>query len=330
MQSDPNLLSAHRRPVRLRSWRIRADDIDEAAELLRRDFGDHAQSALGCGPLRFELSAVAGLRALSGHWSTGIGQLMRASASVPVLHLPMMRPAEYRVGRRQLGAAPDVGIVLAPGHEYLRRTPPGRTRALWLEPELLAEAMEQRTPGHRRVPRIDSVELRLGPAEIAHLRRLIRAHGQAVRLFEAGAEVSQELACIERRLAAWMADQLLANRGVRASSAASMLAAEEIDDWIRAHLAETITLDRLAAVAGMSGRGLQKACLLRWGLSPMELLTSRRLDAVRRRLSAGTAGLTVTQAAIQCGFTHLGRFTVAYKSAFGESPSRTLARFRGA
>jgi AraC-like DNA-binding protein len=127
-----------------------------------------------------------------------------------------------------------------------------------------------------------------------------------------------------------MADQLLANRGVRASSAASMLAAEEIDDWIRDHMAEPIKLERLASVAGMSGRGLQKACLLRWGLSPMELLTSRRLDAVRRRLSAGTAGLTVTQAAIQCGFTHLGRFTVAYKSAFGESPSRTLARFRGA
>ena len=33
---------------------------------------------------------------------------------------------------------------------------------------------------------------------------------------------------------------------------------------------------------------------------------------------------SVTDIALRCGFTHLGRFSVAYRTRFGESPSETL------
>nr|WP_243645044.1 helix-turn-helix domain-containing protein [Rhodovulum euryhalinum] len=35
---------------------------------------------------------------------------------------------------------------------------------------------------------------------------------------------------------------------------------------------------------------------------------------------------TVTEAAITCGFGHLGRFSAAYRARFGEAPSQTRAR----
>jgi len=47
------------------------------------------------------------------------------------------------------------------------------------------------------------------------------------------------------------------------------------------------------------------------------------------KLASGTVE-SVSHAAMDCGFTHLGRFAAAYRDAYGESPSRTLARARNA
>jgi AraC-like DNA-binding protein len=37
----------------------------------------------------------------------------------------------------------------------------------------------------------------------------------------------------------------------------------------------------------------------------------------------------VSDAALDSGFVHLGRFAVAYRRRYGESPSETLRRTRG-
>lgn len=60
----------------------------------------------------------------------------------------------------------------------------------------------------------------------------------------------------------------------------------------------------------------------------MALLRRARLHMVRAELQARGAQTTVTSAALQWGFTHLGRFAGEYASEFGESPSRTLQRAR--
>jgi AraC-like DNA-binding protein len=53
-----------------------------------------------------------------------------------------------------------------------------------------------------------------------------------------------------------------------------------------------------------------------------------RLERARERLlSAGPAD-TVTTIALDCGIAHLGRFPAAYRIAFGELPTETLARTR--
>jgi transcriptional regulator GlxA family with amidase domain len=56
----------------------------------------------------------------------------------------------------------------------------------------------------------------------------------------------------------------------------------------------------------------------------------RRLQAVRIALrDADPATSSVAEIASGCGFTELGRFAGAYRTAFGESPSTTLRRAPG-
>jgi AraC-like DNA-binding protein len=61
-------------------------------------------------------------------------------------------------------------------------------------------------------------------------------------------------------------------------------------------------------------------------MSPLEYIKVRRLNAARRRalVNAVPSVCAVAHIATNNGFHHLGRFSVAYRSYFGESPSETL------
>ena len=56
----------------------------------------------------------------------------------------------------------------------------------------------------------------------------------------------------------------------------------------------------------------------------MIYLRNVRLDLARLRLSREGSASSVTDIALECGFTHLSKFAKAYKDRFGELPSQTL------
>ena len=63
------------------------------------------------------------------------------------------------------------------------------------------------------------------------------------------------------------------------------------------------------------------------GMSPKRYLWLRRMHMARRALkNADAERTTVTEIASDCGFWEFGRFSVAYRSLFGESPSTALRR----
>jgi AraC family ethanolamine operon transcriptional activator len=83
-------------------------------------------------------------------------------------------------------------------------------------------------------------------------------------------------------------------------------------------------IDELCARAGTSRRTLQNSFQRVTGTGPLAYLRNLRLNATRQRLLSSPAGApTVTEAACDAGFDHLGHFAAAYKALFGESPSRT-------
>jgi AraC-like DNA-binding protein len=98
-------------------------------------------------------------------------------------------------------------------------------------------------------------------------------------------------------------------------------------DYIHANLARPITLADLVAVSGVPGRTLLKHFRDTRGVSPMRYARNLRMERVRAELAAGSP-LTVGAVALGWGFEHAGRFSVEYRSRFGESPSVTLAKGR--
>ena len=86
----------------------------------------------------------------------------------------------------------------------------------------------------------------------------------------------------------------------------------------------------VAGAAGVSERVLQLTFKRKMGTTPREELARIRLDAARRRLEQADPGTSVTGTALDVGFLHFGRFSQRYAARFGERPSDTLRRARGA
>ena len=100
-----------------------------------------------------------------------------------------------------------------------------------------------------------------------------------------------------------------------------------VEDYICANLDKAIIRDDLANVAGVSIRSLSRAFEAKYGIGPMAFVRQRRLDACFSRLRGSLPGTTtVTDVAMSHGFSHIGKFAIAYKKAFGESPSTSLTK----
>ena len=99
------------------------------------------------------------------------------------------------------------------------------------------------------------------------------------------------------------------------------------EEFILAHLRDPISRADICAAAKVSARSLSRQFVRRHGVGPMTFLKQRRLEAAQRSLlAADPAERGVTDVAMEWGLYHLGRFSVEYRAAFGESPSGTLSR----
>ncbi|MEH2504469.1 MULTISPECIES: AraC family transcriptional regulator [unclassified Bradyrhizobium] len=95
-------------------------------------------------------------------------------------------------------------------------------------------------------------------------------------------------------------------------------------DYIEAHLDQAVTVADLVTATGVAGRTLYMHFRDFKGVSPMRYLRNARLRQVRQALLRADPEANVTDIAMSTGFTHMGRFSVTYRTHFGESPSETL------
>jgi AraC-like DNA-binding protein len=111
----------------------------------------------------------------------------------------------------------------------------------------------------------------------------------------------------------------------RAETAPAPHFVRRVEDYIRHHYAETLTVEKLAFVAGVSARTLFSGFRDFRHVTPMAYLKAVRLEQARQKLQSGEVGgiAAVTKVAFDTGFSHLGRFAQHYRSRFGELPSAT-------
>lgn len=98
--------------------------------------------------------------------------------------------------------------------------------------------------------------------------------------------------------------------------------------FIHANLVEPLTLSRISKAAGCSIRALQLAFRNHLGCTPTQYMRDERLRVAHYHLLTAPEGTLVGDIAYDVGFSHLGRFSIDYRRAFGQSPSATLRRSR--
>lgn len=93
-----------------------------------------------------------------------------------------------------------------------------------------------------------------------------------------------------------------------------------VDERLRENLDTPVTLDELAALAGLSKFHLLRAFRRRYGETPSQRLTGYRMAEARRLLSCTRDPITTV--AFACGYGNSAHFATAFRRAFGSTPTQ--------
>jgi AraC-like DNA-binding protein len=96
--------------------------------------------------------------------------------------------------------------------------------------------------------------------------------------------------------------------------------------FIQEHWRKSISLADLCRAAGVPERALRHGFGELYGVSPMAYLRMVRMHAAREELSRTECERSIAEVALECGFSHLGRFSVDYRRTFGQTPSESRNR----
>jgi AraC-like DNA-binding protein len=101
-------------------------------------------------------------------------------------------------------------------------------------------------------------------------------------------------------------------------------------DWLELNNNRPVYLYEVCRALNVTARVLRSCCHEHFGVGPIRYLWLRRMALARRTLlHAHPGSSSVTEIAMNLGFWELGRFSVTYRSLYGERPTDTLARNSG-
>jgi AraC-like DNA-binding protein len=102
---------------------------------------------------------------------------------------------------------------------------------------------------------------------------------------------------------------------------------ERLANLVQVNRDRPLYLAEICTATGASESTLRRCCQEHLGMGPVRYLWLRRMSLARKALlRADPATATVTGIATGHGFWELGRFSVAYRALFGETPSASLRR----
>lgn len=96
-------------------------------------------------------------------------------------------------------------------------------------------------------------------------------------------------------------------------------------DYVRQHLAERISLDTLAVLAGLSTCRFSIVFRRQVGVPPHRYISQRRIARARELLRHGVSAARVADA---CGFYDQSHFSRHFKQQCGITPGQYAARMR--
>ena len=103
---------------------------------------------------------------------------------------------------------------------------------------------------------------------------------------------------------------------------------DELIDYIKQNLGESLTLTDLESRSHYSRRALQYGFAERMGCTVTKWIKMQRLDRARQRLERPNLNDTVGSIARECGYRSLGLFSVDFQQRFHVKPSQLLRESR--
>jgi AraC-like DNA-binding protein len=284
----------------------------------------------GRGKFRAETTLIDLHRLQMGRFDEDLPRIMRVtpsgSRSLILFQTDPSRPATLANG---IDTSRDqIAMFGLDWPYYLRSSAGSGWGTMSLMPEDLAAAGRAIIGRKLTPPRF---MLPIGPS-IPSLSRLLQLHGVTGHLAKTAPDIlakpevarAIEEALVEAMVFCLAADYSEEVRNVHRHRARVM---RRLEDALAAKSGETLYMAELCAAVGATYWTLRDCCLEYLGMSPKRYLWMRRMKLARLALwSADPEKTTVTEIATNYGFWELGRFSVAYRSLFGEPPSAALRR----
>jgi AraC-like DNA-binding protein len=243
--------------------------------------------------------------------------------SFPIRHAPppVWSGVEMRPGEIVVHGCGD--------HVYQRTSGAGRWGLISLAPKDLADLSQALTHAVLAPPPMAKI-LRPPSRSVADL---IRLHAQACRLAETKPDIlahREVMRALEHDLLYALVNCLTADEPDRVADAkrhhAKIMA--RFEEVLASPDGGPRSMSEIAAAVGVQEQTLRRCCKKFLGMSPGHYARLRRLNLVRAALRrADPATASVGAIARQHGISELGRFAVAYRTIFGETPSTTLRNF---
>jgi AraC-like DNA-binding protein len=270
----------------------------------------------------------------------GIGRLwiQRFHVSLPQVNTVAVRPGRTSIGfLTEPHSSPFLhcGLEVLPGDIIVNRFDVVHQRSdanlhygtMSLSTEDLDAAAEtiigrELRPPHQRVSRPDS-------AVMLRLLRLHRSVGQLAHDTPDVLDIPEVGRAIENELVRLMVKCIAEGTAVEPTVGNHRhdTIVARFEEYLEANLDRPLYLIEICAAIGVAERTLRASCEEHLGMGPIRYLALRRMHLVRRALlHSDPSETTVTQIVTDHGFWELGRFSVAYRRLFGESPSCTLRR----
>ncbi|MBW0449651.1 AraC family transcriptional regulator [bacterium M00.F.Ca.ET.228.01.1.1] len=312
------------RPHALRDHRLfESKDVDETRELISRVMQPHSLVPFGGGSGRSHMDFVKIGRLGIGTIGFGSGMHVDVEAvdGYYLLMFCVSGHAEVQAAGRTIEVNDRQGVVRAPGDSFIAKlSPQCEQLVLRIDPGAL--------------PQDTVLGAEPGGALVRFASGALRAWQQQVKLIASSPELLAS-ACGNARVGEHV-ESLLVNlltAGCTQNDAPAAATSRpgvtpgfvrRAEEIMVARLASPLQLADLAEAVGVPVRTLCDGFLRFRQTSPMHFLRQIRLERARETILATSADVRIAGIALDCGFTHFGRFAQSYRERFGELPSQTV------
>lgn len=281
-----------------------------------------------------KLSVATAILPVSGarlHHITSSGHMIEAEDTTSLsIMMPIVGALKVEAGNAEIRLVAGESLTLRPSRRRTQVAGSGGApfeAIMFKVPANVFETMDGQAFGCRRndFAAVENTSKATGPLR-DFLRYLVGDLASPDSLLNKGSAGATAEALLWEHFRAFLAKTDSTKQPVVQSSPSLMRLVWAAIDFMRAHYADTITVSDIAAAVGTSPRNLQDAFRSCGNRTPVAVLSAIRMENVRLDLMTSDPSLSVTHIAMDCGFTHMGRFAKAYRDIYGETPSQTLRK----